>query len=90
MLSQVKHTHQDRPDATAAWLSRVTEGNTADVPISYDQPCPCAGNTLSEIILYACSVSVYTVHSITTALLQYAIFHISIFNAFISLEIIDK
>ena len=58
-------------------------GNTADVPISYDQPCPCAGNTLSEIILYACSVSVYTVHSITMALLQYAIFHV-IFDTFIS------
>ena len=53
-------------------------------PISYHQPCPCAGNTLSEIILYACSVSVNTVHSITTALLQYAIFRIIIFDAFIS------
>ena len=52
-------------------------------PISYDQPYTYTGNTLSKIILYTCSVSTYTVHSIMIALLQYAIFHI-IFDAFIS------
>ena len=73
----------DRSQPHSSLALAVTEGNTADVPISCDQPCPCAGHTLSEITLYACSVSIYTVPSITTALLQYVIFHI-IFNAFIS------
>ena len=63
---------------------REREGHEHVRPISYDQPYTYAGNTLSEIILYACSVSAYTVHSIMMALLQYAIFHIIIFNAFIS------
>ena len=61
---------------------REREGRENVGPISYDQPYTNAGSTLSEIILYACSVSAYTVHSITTALLQYAIFHIIILMLF--------
>ena len=66
---------------------RPREGREHMWPISYDQPCSCAGNTLSEIILYTYSVSVYTVHSIMPALLQSAIFHIIILNVFYFLRI---